>query len=71
MLKGYEISQMLEDSEIDVNTAINIYSTDGQTLLMRTIVSADDYKYYYLKSLEGYEVPNSMFTGNFVFDILD
>ena len=71
MLKGDEIIQMLEDSEIDVNTAINIYSIDGQTLLMRTIVSADDDKYYYLKSLEGYEVPNSMFTSNFVFKILD
>ena len=58
MLKGYKIIQMLEDNEIEVNTAINIYS-------------ADDDKYYYLKSLEGYEVPNSMFTSNFVFDILD
>ena len=71
MLKGYKIIQMLEDNEIEVNTAINIYSIDGQTLLMRTIVSADDDKYYYLKSLEGYVVPNSMFTSNFVFDILD
>ena len=71
MLKGYEIIQMLEDSEIDVNTAINIYSTDGQTLLMRALVSVDDDKYYYLKSLEGYEVPNSMFTSDFVFNILD
>ena len=71
MLKGYKIIQMLEDNEIEVNTAINIYSIDGQTLLMRALVSADDDKYYYLKSLEGYEVPNSMFTSNFVFDILD
>ena len=62
---------MLEDNEIDVDTAINIYSTDEQTLLMRALVSVDDDKYYYLKSLEGYEVPNSMFTSNFVFKILD
>ena len=69
MLKGYKIIQMLEDNEIDVDTAINIYSTDEQTLLMRALVSVDDDKYYYLKSLEGYEVPNSMFTSNFVFEI--
>ena len=31
MLKGYEIIQMLEDNEIEVNTTINIYSRDGQT----------------------------------------
>ena len=71
MLNGYKIIQMLEDNEIDVDTAINIYSTDGQTLLMRAIVSADDDKYYYLKSSEGFEIPISMFTSNFVFDILD
>ena len=71
MLKGYKIIQMLEDNEIDVDTAINIYSTDEQTLLMKALVSADDDKYYYLKSLEGYEVPNSMFTSDFVFNILD
>ena len=34
MLKGYKIIQMLEDNEIEVNTSINIYSIDGQTLLM-------------------------------------
>ena len=45
MLKGYKIIQMLEDNEIEVNTAINIYSIDGQTLLMRALVSADDDKY--------------------------
>ena len=32
MLKGYKIIQMLEDNEIEVNTSINIYSIDGQTL---------------------------------------
>ena len=46
MLKGYKIIQMLEDNEIDVDTAINIYSTDEQTLLMRALVSVDDDKYY-------------------------
>ena len=35
MLKGYKIIQMLEDNEIEVNTSINIYSIDGQTLLFK------------------------------------
>ena len=32
MLKGYKIIQMLEDNEIEVKTAINIYTINGQTL---------------------------------------